>query len=56
MREEFTGNEMWDDDMWKTALLKLFKMKKSSEGRAGREQLVIYGQIMYNCVICGLYI
>jgi hypothetical protein len=56
MREEFTRNEVWDNEAWKKALLNLFKTKKSYEGRADREKLVFYGQMMHSCIICGGYI
>jgi hypothetical protein len=55
-RQDFTGNERWHDDKWKKALRKHFKMKKSDEGRVDREQLVLYGQAMYSCGLCGTLI
>lgn len=56
VRVDFAGNEVWDNEVWKKALLELFEIKESYEGRADREQLVLYGQIMYNCMICQSYI
>jgi len=51
-QEEFTGNEEWSNDQWKLALLNHFKMKESDEGRLDREQLVLYGQAVYSCILC----
>jgi hypothetical protein len=54
-RDQFTGNQHWTDKQWKKALLKVFKMKKSDEGKLNREQLVLYGQTVYSCV-CGSFV
>jgi hypothetical protein len=50
--QEFTKGQNWDNDQWKMALLKQFEMKSSDEGKANREQLVLYGQTLYICDIC----
>jgi hypothetical protein len=51
-RGEFAANQNWSNNEWKEALLKLFGMKKEDEGRADREQLVLYGQTVYICMTC----
>jgi hypothetical protein len=51
-RQQFTGSQNWDNEQWKTALLKHFKIRTSDEGRVDREQLVLYGQTLYTCGIC----
>ncbi len=49
---KFTGDEEWSNDQWKCALMKHFRIKKSDEGNVDREQLVVYDQIVYKCVLC----
>lgn len=52
-REDLTEHQNFNESEWKDALLRLFAIKNSDEGRADREQLVLYDQSIYICVTCG---
>lgn len=52
-RREFTGGKDWEEDHWRSGLSETFKIEKEDERRLDREQLVLYGQMVYCCATCG---